>query len=765
MGSVREGSDLPPFPGTILIDPPDLQLAVDGFVRGIDNYRIDVQLSPMFVYQASLALDELFKRALASKSLPQSRDGFYDKLKSAYLDMMRLLIHRTKTDLTPEKVQFLQFAIIKHVLQQSRKVLDRNVEELKASASHQMSSGSAKLLDTHDKIVWLNKRYGSILYAVNQQVFKQMLKVELAELREDREHYLGNTLPEAVEIMYNPLLQAELPQDDILLLDQFALWGKSGAKFTDLNTRWEQVLRNYSEFVSVVPVKSTTRLPSGETAVYDEMGGLFAVQPLLGTAEKQDLVLRESLSWMELPDNIRHLFDTSLDAQYLKEIRKKQGFSGWWSYRGKRRKLNNLLRSINKHLHGKKRYENILASYELRDLWSKQLSDFFEPRQVCELIAGSASKKVKKIVADLPEEQKHLGKQIREAALRISKRKSEHQHGTVIRTLTDLTRFRQQLKYFRFAHRVFNRIAILSSEEDIEMSRHGGQLYRLFNASEIEEDEPKIVHHAILKADVRGSTTVTRELVQKSLNPASYFSQRFFDPVNVLLETYGAGKVFIEGDAVILSLMEYKETPQQWFAASRACGLAREMVHVVEANNSHSQRVGLPNLEIGIGICFSADAPMFLFDDGKPIMISPSISDADRMSSCSWKMREKFKGSHFNVEVCDIADGEQEKGEKGQHKILYNVNGILLDEQAVEKVRSEIKLRKLTLKVGGNDEELLVGRFPDVSGKIRTLVIRQARVGLWKNEQVTGNPDSDEYFYEVVSSRKVLGYVNEKLRA
>jgi hypothetical protein len=753
---------LPLSPEAVLEKPADLQLGMESLIRGIDNYRVDVQLSPQFVYQLASALDGLLKNALANKPLPQLRDKFYDNLKSAYLEMMRLLIHRTKTDLSSEQVQFLQFAIIKQVLQESRSRLDANIELLKDSASQQKSSGSARLLDTHDRIVWLRKQYGSIYYSVNQHILKCLQRIEM-ELRQDREHFLEGALPEAVDIMFNPMLQAENPEDDEFLLDQFALWGKAEEQFSDLNSGWEQILQKYSEFIPEAPIKSRSRITSNETAVYDELGGLFSSQPLLGTAENQRKTLKESLSWMELPDNIRRLFDETLDAQLKNEIKKDYGLSAWWEYRGKRKNLNLLLTRFKKFLRSKKRLQNIIASYELREVWSRQYAMVFEARQLCELVAGTASRTTRKLVSELPEEQKYMAKQIRELAATVNHKKKENEDGIVLRTLTDLSRFRQQLKYYRFAHRAFNRISVLTTEEDIELSRHGDQLYRLFSESEIEQDEPKIVHHAIIKADVRGSTTVTTELVNQKLNPASYFSQRFFDPINVLLDTYGAGKVFIEGDAVILSLMEYKETPQEWFAVSRACGLAREMVHVVQANNAYSQRVGLPQLEIGIGICFSQDAPLFLFDDDKPIMISPAIGDADRMSSCSWKMREKYHSGFFNVEVCDIAEGEHEKGEKGQQKIRYNVNGILLDDEAVKKIKSEIKLRKLNMKIGERDAELFVGRFPDVLGRNRTLVIRQSPLGLWKDNQVVDNPETHEHFFEVVTNRKVLGLVNDKL--
>jgi TPP-dependent trihydroxycyclohexane-1,2-dione (THcHDO) dehydratase len=51
----------------------------------------------------------------------------------------------------------------------------------------------------------------------------------------------------------------------------------------------------------------------------------------------------------------------------------------------------------------------------------------------------------------------------------------------------------------------------------------------------------------------------TRTLLEKGLNPASYFSLNFYDPINKLLPKYEAKKVFIEGDALILALSKAKK--------------------------------------------------------------------------------------------------------------------------------------------------------------------------------------------------------------
>ncbi|MFT7689267.1 MAG: hypothetical protein ACI9FB_004635, partial [Candidatus Azotimanducaceae bacterium] len=128
-------------------------------------------------------------------------------------------------------------------------------------------------------------------------------------------------------------------------------------------------------------------------------------------------------------------------------------------------------------------------------------------------------------------------------------------------------------------------------------------------------------------------------------------------------------------------------------------------------------------------------------------MISPAIGKADRLSSSSWKLRESFKDTRFNVEVLEIADGE---GEKGQDKLRYNLNGILIDNESFSKLKSEVRLKKVKIKVADSAETnspethsaetMFVCKFPDVEGKERELVIREGKVGLWHDDKICESP-------------------------
>jgi hypothetical protein len=62
--------------------------------------------------------------------------------------------------------------------------------------------------------------------------------------------------------------------------------------------------------------------------------------------------------------------------------------------------------------------------------------------------------------------------------------------------------------------------------------------------------------------------------------------------VNKLLEKYGARKVFLEGDAIILAILEREGEPG--LAVSRMCVLAREIIEIVRGYNELMQRSGMP---------------------------------------------------------------------------------------------------------------------------------------------------------------------------
>ena len=232
-----------------------------------------------------------------------------------------------------------------------------------------------------------------------------------------------------------------------------------------------------------------------------------------------------------------------------------------------------------------------------------------------------------------------------------------------------------------------------------------------------------------------------------------------------MLRTFGAEKVFVEGDAIIATTLEYADDVDTHLPVARACALAQRMVGIADAHNRILETVGLPQLQIGIGVAFSSDSPTYLFDGEQQIMISSAIGRADRLSSSSWRLRELAEARQNDarrVRVYELANDHPLRGEKGENHLRYNVLGVELEAAGFEKLKSEIDLRRIEISKPGSRTVAVfhVGKAPDIHGAMQNLVLRESRVQLFGLEgegEVTG-----ELYYEVVTDPRVLGIVERQ---
>ena len=741
-----------------------MQISIATLSKGIDNYHIDVRLSKKFSSDVKKLVGLLISQSAVPKPKNWDNSKLFDKLRSSYLDLITVLIHRVKTDLKADEICFLQFAAIKHILQFVRQTLDEEVRQVKSRLSEHRNRGSSEALATDQRLFWLKKNYDAILYSVNKQIFSQLQRVEERQLNIIRDQFLGDKYAFSIDALINPLLYTSELSALPLLLNEYSMWSWNGedAGFIDLNGKVETLLNKRIKDLSISPLKREDSQAGVITEIHDALGGLFLTQPFLGQAEDTKTTMGESFNWFECPDNVELLFNIRKHTEKLSAYRKEFGFKKWWQKRGEVMRLARTLKAFSRLLRSNKVLAQLLASQYMRRSVNPTILEHVDLKIVCQFLCGNiTAAKLQDSISGGQHLNNEQIKSLESLKEKIKEQISKADAVDSLKLLLDFSRFRQQLKYYRFAHRVFNRLSLITAEDEIKLSKAAGTLYLLPTSSEIEEDEERICHHSILKADVRGSTTVTDELQAKGLNPASYFSMRFFNPINKILETYGANKVFIEGDAIILSFLEYEHTPQQWFSVARACGYAKDMLKVTGSNNRYSTQMGLPLLELGVGICYSNEAPRYLYDGDHPIMISGAIGLADRMSGCSWNLRAAIQKSLFNVDVLRIGEGETSKGEKGQHYLRYNVNGINIDDDAFAKLKTEIPVKSLRMKLNGKDYLFHVGQYPDVSGRKKDLVIREGQIGIWRDSQIHEDPDSKEVYYEVVVNRKVLPLVLE----
>jgi hypothetical protein len=399
---------------------------------------------------------------------------------------------------------------------------------------------------------------------------------------------------------------------------------------------------------------------------------------------------------------------------------------------------------------------SVVASYEAVPLLA-QYSPPINPQQIKNALI---SREERRRVETLLEEHGKLSPDALHAAVKkVESCKPAERVKLAARFFRDFTRYHRDLRRMEAVVSAMENINVLANERFRELSAINNTLYEFLLAEEQKPAEEKIVHHVVLKADIRESTTLTRTLLEKGLNPASYFSLNFYDPINKLLPKYEAKKVFIEGDALILALFERDGEPA--LGVAQTCVLAKEIIQVVTAYNERSLSAGLPSLELGIGISYQDSAPMYLMDGNKKIMISKALNESDRLSSCSKGVRRLMKDREllFNVFSFKAVEDEDTGGNPDEFLLRYNIGGIHINEAAFQKLRGEISLQAYDLQVPmiwqKSAVRVYAGVVPLGQGSFHHIIVREGRITHVDARDFSPKSFTDRYYYEVCTHPKI----------
>jgi len=395
--------------------------------------------------------------------------------------------------------------------------------------------------------------------------------------------------------------------------------------------------------------------------------------------------------------------------------------------------------------------ENVVASYDVVPLLG-QYSPPINPQQLKNALISRVE--LKRVETLLEEHGKIEPDNLHAAVRKIVAWKPADRAKLAGRFFSDFTRYHRDLRRMEAAVSAMDGVNLISSDRFRELSAINNTLYEfLLPEEQRPAEEEKVIHHVVLKADIRESTTLTRTLFEQGLNPASYFSLNFYDPINKLLPKYEARKVFIEGDAIILALFEREGEPA--LGVAQTCVLAKEIIEVVTSYNDRSRSSGLPSLELGIGISYQDSAPMYLMDGTRQIMISRAINESDRLSSCSKGMRQMLEDRDllFSVFAFKTIEDRESGGEPDEFLLRYNVGGIHINEAAFEKLQSEISLQAYDLEVpmiwNTSTVRVYSGSVPLGGGLFHRIVVRRGRIAHVDPRDFSLKHLTDRNYYEV----------------
>ncbi|MHB8773199.1 MAG: hypothetical protein ACYC7J_19565 [Syntrophales bacterium] len=731
-----------------------VNLSLGKLVFGVDGIHIDVHISPQ-VYTAA-------KRAVAAAMIKHGRlENFFAEEKKEHREHEKIALRQVCTDALRDginraksesevQIDFLgQAALAKLVLEEVRNEYRKTVASLEALVrTSELSRNFDQLewLKAKEKLAEIKQSRQRIVRLAGEELFHVLADVQARNLKDIRESNFPAEyiLPDGFFI--NPTLHADDVADDFLLMDAYVLISQ---RSNEPDT--------FSSLKSIVDdLMGKTDLGRESSAAERKEAAEPAEEGSSSAGERLD-------HWLRGSENIDLMFDCFASRErYQKAKQGKEAKAALRELKARIRIQEKMLTLFYRRFKKAGLLKLIVAAYEMKAVY-RSCCPPLRPLQVREYLVKRGARKP--LARELKRRKLNgntlaaLQDTIRRIKGCSTQKKKEH----LLSFLKDFLRYHRDLENGRLLRQAMEAVNLVTDEKMLLLSKKNRLLYEYLLPEERGKEEKPIISHVIIKADIRGSMDITHTMRTRGLNPASYFSLNFFDPISEIIRDYNASKVFIEGDAIILSIFENEDTAQGWYSVARACGLAVSMLHIVQHYNEKNRKHDLPALELGIGICYKPTPPAFLFDGDSRIMISHAINLADRLSGCDKRLRKRFRNNErpFNLYVYQHRRDEELEATADDLSLRYNVNGVELDPEGFAKLSREINLKRIGYPGERNEEvTLYTGKVPTLSGAYQRIVIREAPVLKVNPESLEVIGPTARKYYEVCTQPAIYQFID-----
>lgn len=726
---------------------------------GVDNVRYDVHISSefrkvteRFIFELVIKYSEASQPFIINPEINWFRETA--EFQRLCTDILTDGVNQAKAE-TEIQIDFLaQTALVKMFTEEIQNQYEEAIQHCKnvirkQEFSHQMES----TMMLREELASIIQRKNQIIRKVGAELFEYFIEVQ-NDVNRLRTSNFGNAARLPEELFSNPILQMATQSDGFFMIENYVLMGH----------RLEDPV-NYTSLVHILTEFITHfMLPSPENL--DAQADDTSKDAIPNYATSHDSLAD---GWIKHSENIDKLFNYFDSRARLKKLRQRNADPREIQTLTKTIRLQkDLLNQIFRLLSKENMISGIVGAYLMKPIFERYCPPLSPQECLQYLVLPKARKNT---LRKLKRFKTYFGKTFPRWPLNRTIRKirmtfREAQKKYLLRFLKDLSRYHRDVRNNLMIREASDSINLTVDEKIINLSRENHCLYEFRLPHEEVFDKKPIIRHSVIKADVRGSSAIIEQMKSKDMNPASNFSLNFFDPISKILSQYGAVKIFIEGDAIILSIFEYKDTPGRWYCISSACGLAINMLMIVKKYNRVNRKKGLPVLEIGVGIGFSNAPPTFFYDEENQIMISPAITDADRLSRCDKALRRHLAKENLPFNVYEFQpDLDLETSILFNTKtIRYNVEGIQLSAKGFKKLSREIHLKRLECvipEIGKDSLILYTGKFPTSSGNFQRLIIRETAIPQVSLKDLSVIGQTENLYYEVCTNHKIYAYVKQ----
>ena len=804
-------------PSGIGLKSYNVTLPMGTLAIGVDNIHHDVFLSPKFVQAARDYLFDLIRQHTNSQQShgmePRPTRGLdsvaFRKLLSELLQssLTQAKYHKNiEIDLL-FRLSLLKF-LASEIANQFANIIQEGKEWVRQRGEHFERSQQAHVIKARLSELQASRR--SVVRRMGQQVAQILADVEDNTIAKTRRALFGEDFATYYELCKNRLIFLDGGKDDVFFLEHYVLLGnyaKDPDRFEAMDALFQEFLREAGITVSDDPankdaVETHTALIERVQAIRNEITKLEehreATRKRLGKGEgffnkflssDNPADLRASLHDVESRLQHQELKLEELDPQ-VEDARQKLDFFR----KGKASRLGEFLddpenaqrlfdpktgpeesaplraQLLTRLLDRLEQHEmlfHVLASYEVRPIAAEYCPPLHLQQLRRALVSKDELKQVERVIKQVPAKKLSL-RTIEELSRRIQRYSRDEMKEVILRFAGDFFRLHRDLRDAEHLTTGMERINLVTTEKARELSRMNNRLYECVLQEEARPEQDNVISHVIIKADVRGSTRMTQDLLSRGLNPASHFSLNLHEPVKKLLDRFDAKKVFIEGDAIILAIFETESSAAYARPVAKACILSRQILAVCNSYNERASSSDFPALELGLGVAFQGDAPTYWVDGDSCIMISKALNLSDRLSGCAKlakRMLAKQK-SHFSVfQFLNTMEGASAE-ELDEFLVRYNMNGIELNEEGFKKLSEEISLdtieTKLDLPWGKQNVTLFYGEVP-LGESVELLVLRKAFARQLLPDGKVGRA-TEHCYYEVCTSPALYDLVAALIR-
>ena len=784
---------------------------------GVDNIHHDVFLSPKFVQAARDYLLDLIRQHTSSAQAPgmeprPSRGPDSVTFRKLLSELLQSALTQAKYYKNIEIDLLFRLSLLKfltsEISNQFANIILEGKEWIRQRGEHFERSQQAHVIKARLSELQASRR--SVVRRVGQQVAQILVDVEENTTVKTRRALFGEDFAPFYELCKNRLIFLDGGKDDVFFLENYVLLGnyaKDPDRFEAVAALFQEFFREAGITVADDPahkeaIETHTALLESVQSIRNDIANLegqrdatrkrldrresflnkflssddpadlkASLHDIEGRLKHQELKLEEMgpqveearqkldffrkgkasrlSEFLDDPENAQRLFDPKIGPDESATLRAQL--------------LTRLLDRLEQH----EMLFSVLASYEVRLIVAEYCPPVHLQQLRRALVSKDELKQVERVIKQVPAKKLSL-QTIEELARRIQRCSRDEMKEFVLRFAGDFFRLHRDLRDAEHLTTCMERINLVSTEKARELSRMNNCLYECVLQDEATSARDNVISHVIIKADVRGSTRMTQDLLSRGLNPASHFSLNLHEPVKKLLDRYGAKKVFIEGDAIILAIFETESSVAYARPVAKACILSRQILAVCNSYNERASSSDLPALELGLGVAFQGNAPTYWVDGDSRIMISKALNLSDRLSGCA-KLAKRIlarQKTHFSVfQFLNTMEGASAE-ELDEFLVRYNMNGIELNEEGFKKLSEEISLDTIETRLdnpwGKQNVTLFYGEVP-LGESVELLVLRKAFARQLLPDGKVGRPTEHPY-YEVCTSPALYDLVAALIR-